>query len=91
MQLSKLTRYIGLFAEHRQNGQALSVDINDWTLSKAKGMPQQKNGYDCGFFLLKFVECLAMKKEINFGQEEITHYRNELVYKIIQGNYNVFI
>lgn len=43
-----------------------------------RNCPQQKNLYDCGVFICKYVEYLSMDRRFDFTQEDMNKFRNEI-------------
>lgn len=49
-----------------------------WLLNYMYECPQQKNGYDCGIFVCKFVEYLSVDAPLDFTQEDMPKFRQEI-------------
>ena len=47
-------------------------------LNIVKGLPKQKNGNDCGVFLMEFARCLLLDKPIQFTQKDIKAIRERI-------------
>ena len=41
-------------------------------------IPHQRNGYDCGVFMLQFMKYITMKKSFNFTTTEMSFFRDEM-------------
>ena len=50
-----------------------------------KDIPKQRNGYDCGVFLLAFMKYIVLRKQFNFQTENMPYLR-ALFQKEILGN-----
>ena len=54
-------------------------NIDDWYLTFVSDFPQQApDSNDCGIFLLKACECIALKKPFSFKQEDMPRIRSEV-------------
>ncbi|XP_031501564.1 uncharacterized protein LOC116265167 isoform X2 [Nymphaea colorata] len=51
----------------------------DWKYKHFVDTPQQGNGHDCGFFVLKYIECLSEGENLNFGQNDISRFRKQVL------------
>ena len=59
---------------------------NDWTMiSMGISTPQQRNGCDCGMFVVINVDFLMDDLELNFSQEDMDYFRIRLSVDIIHG------
>ena len=46
-------------------------------------IPHQRNGHDCGVYMLQFMKYIAMDKIINFTNEDMSFLRNDMRTEII--------
>ena len=62
--------------------------IDEWKLPKSSigGIPQQKNGYDCGVFVLMYIDLLSLNQDLSFTQEQATEYRQWIVLSLEKGD-----
>mmetsp|Transcript_368 Transcript_368/g.614 ORF Transcript_368/g.614 Transcript_368/m.614 type:complete len:572 (-) Transcript_368:78-1793(-) len=61
-------------------------DIDKWSIVGAeKGVPRQKNGYDCGVFTCMFADFLSMDRPLTFDQSHINQCRERIVLSILKG------
>ena len=51
-------------------------DIDAWDLIKVDDSPQQKNGNDCGVFVLINIYCLIHDLPLSYNQEDVYHSRS---------------
>ncbi|XP_073434838.1 sentrin-specific protease 5 [Dendrobates tinctorius] len=51
-----------------------------WQTTVKKCIPQQKNDFDCGVFLLQYCKCLAQEKPFQFSQDDMPRIR-KMIYK----------
>ena len=80
--LEVLRKYIE--QEHMDKKKA-PFDTKDFKLENVKDIPLQKNGYDCGVFILKYSEWLSRDAIITFTQEDMPYYRAILIYEIVNN------
>ncbi len=68
------------------------MDTSDWKKIIDTNIPKQKNGYDCGVFVLKMCEHLSENKPLydpitkqhRYTQDDITNFRKEIALSIRQ-------
>ncbi|KAM0850588.1 hypothetical protein ACQ4PT_052979 [Festuca glaucescens] len=77
---SMLARYIVEEVKDKSNKE---VDINSWTEEVVDCIPLQQNGYDCGMFMLKYMDFLSRGASLSFGQEHMEYFRKRTVKEII--------
>jgi sentrin-specific protease 1 len=51
----------------------------------SKGIPQQKNGYDCGVFVCMFAEYLSRNESFDFDQKHMDYFRRKITYEIVHN------
>ncbi|XP_071998793.1 sentrin-specific protease 5 isoform X1 [Engystomops pustulosus] len=49
--------------------------LHGWQTTVKKCIPQQKNDFDCGVFMLQYCKCLAQEKPFLFTQEDMPSIR----------------
>ncbi|KAK8953750.1 putative ubiquitin-like-specific protease 1B [Platanthera guangdongensis] len=66
---------------------ALSADIQECEISMVDSAPQQMNRYDCGVFVLKYMEAMTSANKINWEhwQSKMSRFRAELTDEILQN------
>ena len=58
-------------------------DPDEWEECYPKKIPLQKNGCDCGVFMIKFAEYLSSGAELAFSQNHMDYFRARLVSDIL--------
>jgi Ulp1 family protease len=53
---ANLARYISDEAQHKRS---TALDVSEWQRSAPTDIPEQKNGCDCGVFMLKYADWLV--------------------------------
>ncbi|XP_069020747.1 sentrin-specific protease 5-like [Embiotoca jacksoni] len=51
---------------------------NGWTVSFDEKIPQQTNENDCGVFVLEYSKCLALRRPLQFSQNDIPKIRKRI-------------
>ncbi|KAM4042017.1 sentrin-specific protease 5 [Anomaloglossus baeobatrachus] len=49
-----------------------------WQTTVKKCIPQQKNDFDCGVFLLQYCKCLAQEQPFQFSQDDMPSIRKKI-------------
>src|SRR2546423_422398 len=44
------------------------LDLSEWKNYTPKDIPMQMNGFDCGMFMCKFLDCAARDEPFDFSQ-----------------------
>ncbi|KAK8936099.1 Ubiquitin-like-specific protease 1A [Platanthera zijinensis] len=68
---------------------ALPSNILDWKIEDVPGIPKQANGFDCGVFVLKYMETTLSPKEVSWASTKGWHsnmprYRAEITAEILR-------
>ncbi|RDX86660.1 Ubiquitin-like-specific protease ESD4, partial [Mucuna pruriens] len=63
--LNKLAKY---FADEVKDKTGKDIDVNTWEKEFVKDLPVQKNGYDCGVFMIKYADFYSRGLELCFNQ-----------------------
>ena len=59
------------------------VDFSKWSVV-FPDCPQQRNGFDCGVFAIKFAECLGRGGAMDFRQGDMPYFRKKVACEIVQ-------
>ncbi|XP_020592538.1 uncharacterized protein LOC110033035 [Phalaenopsis equestris] len=76
---------VNMFA--RDAGDAFTSKINKWSLSITKNVPTQRNSFDCGMFVCKYMQTLVQRDEVDWSvhmnwQDHMQRFRAEFVYEL---------
>lgn len=52
----------------------------------SRTIPQQTNSWDCGVFMIAFMDMLSVGDILNFSQQHINHFRERIQLSIITNN-----
>ena len=64
----------------------LSIDTSSWERRYPRDIPQQENGYDCGVFAVKFAEYSGLDAPLDFSQDNMPHFRKQMVVQLSKVN-----
>lgn len=73
-----------------QKSEETNISIKDWPIECILGKPRQRNGYDCGVFMLENLRCLILKRSINFKQNDIMKIRKRIFCEIFTQEIKVY-
>ena len=79
--LDNIQRYIGDEASAKAG---MQLPVSSWPRHYRENIPKQKNGYDCGVFMMRFAEYLSRDHVLAFGQHDIAHFRHRAVVEILR-------
>ncbi|XP_058068598.1 uncharacterized protein LOC131217663 isoform X1 [Magnolia sinica] len=57
---------------------------DQWTVEMIMATPKQNNGYDCGVYVMKYIDFLCSRKSIDFGRDDIPKFRKTLSFDCLQ-------
>eukprot|EP01039_Chlorochromonas_danica_P002907 gene2907-3173_t len=81
--LRDLKRWV---ADEHRDKKGTDLDMSSWTTMSAQGIPQQRNGYDCGVFVVMCADYLTDDLPLTYRQEEMSENRLKIAASIEQGN-----
>ncbi|KAL5218688.1 hypothetical protein ABZP36_019372 [Zizania latifolia] len=76
-----LARYIAEEVKDKSNKE---IDLNSWHEELVDYIPLQKNGYDCGMFMLKYIDFHSRGLSLSFSQENMEYFRKRTVKEILR-------
>ena len=62
-----------------QNKREVAVETSGWTAETPKNIPKQMNGCDCGVFMLKYADYVAVGAPFAFSQEHMGYFRRRII------------
>ncbi|KAG9453775.1 hypothetical protein H6P81_006679 [Aristolochia fimbriata] len=66
------------------------LDATEFELVTVEDHPHQKTGYDCGIFMVKYMDFLSRDGcDLNFTQDDIPRFIGEIAAYIIRGHLKV--
>ncbi|KFK30643.1 hypothetical protein AALP_AA6G008600 [Arabis alpina] len=51
------------------------IDVSSWDREFVQNRPRQQNGYDCGMFMLKYIDFYSRGLSLDFSQKDMTYFR----------------
>ncbi|KAJ0234436.1 Ulp1 protease family [Hirschfeldia incana] len=60
------------------------IDVSSWDREYVKDLPLQQNGYDCGMFMLKYIDFYSRGLELNFSQKNMPYFRSRTAKEILR-------
>lgn len=70
--LNALARY---FAEEVKDKGGKNIDLSSWEREYVEDLPEQMNGFDCGMFMLKYVDFYSRGLGLCFSQDHMPYFR----------------
>lgn len=70
--LNALARYI---VEEVKDKGGKNIDISSWEREYVEDLPEQMNGFDCGMFMLKYMDFYSRGLGLCFSQEHMPYFR----------------
>ncbi|KAG0478521.1 hypothetical protein HPP92_013240 [Vanilla planifolia] len=63
---------------------AKEIDTMSWKKESVDGLPLQKNGWDCGMFMLKYTDFCSRGLKLSFTQEHMPYFRKRTAKEILR-------
>ncbi|CAH8353313.1 unnamed protein product [Eruca vesicaria subsp. sativa] len=79
--LDALARY---FADEVRDKNEVEVDVSQWRQEFVQVLPEQRNGFDCGMFMLKYMDFYSRGLDLCFTQEHMPYFRVRTAKEILQ-------
>ncbi|XVE65609.1 hypothetical protein DITRI_Ditri08aG0014100 [Diplodiscus trichospermus] len=79
--LNALAKY---FVEEVKDKSGKDIDINSWEREYVEDLPVQENGFDCGMFMLKYIDFYSRGLSLCFGQEHMPYFRLRTAKEILR-------
>ncbi|CAA7017114.1 unnamed protein product [Microthlaspi erraticum] len=79
--LDALARY---FVDEVRDKSEVGVDLSQWRQEFVQDLPEQRNGFDCGMFMLKYIDFYSRGLNLCFNQEQMPYFRVRTAKEILQ-------
>ncbi|XP_039829971.1 putative ubiquitin-like-specific protease 1B isoform X2 [Panicum virgatum] len=79
--LNMLARYI---AEEVNDKSNKVIDTSSWHEEIVDDIPLQQNGWDCGMFMLKYIDFHSRGLNLSFNQEDMEYFRKRIAKEILK-------
>jgi hypothetical protein len=74
---------VGLNQDSRFPKVPFDFCVNEWVIEERAECPRQLNDYDCGIFMLTFIDLISLDLPLLFKQSDVTHIRRRMLQEII--------
>uniref|UniRef100_A0A1J3CWA8 Putative ubiquitin-like-specific protease 1B n=1 Tax=Noccaea caerulescens TaxID=107243 RepID=A0A1J3CWA8_NOCCA len=61
-----------------------NIDVSSWDMEYVKDLPRQLNGYDCGMFMLKYIDFYSRGLKLHFSQKDMPYFRLRTAKEILR-------
>ncbi|XWS39027.1 hypothetical protein CRYUN_Cryun18bG0015000 [Craigia yunnanensis] len=79
--LNALAKY---FVEEVRDKSGKDIDISSWEREYVEDLPAQENGFDCGMFMLKYIDFYSRGFSLCFEQEHMPYFRLRTAKEILR-------
>ncbi|CAM0881220.1 unnamed protein product [Alopecurus aequalis] len=59
------------------------IDVLSWKQEGVQNLPLQENGWDCGMFMLKYIDFYSRDMDLIFGQKHMPYFRRRTAKEIL--------
>ncbi|GAB2266657.1 hypothetical protein Dimus_001652 [Dionaea muscipula] len=79
--LKVLAKY---YVDEVKDKNALDIDVSSWQVEYVKDLPGQDNQYDCGMFMIKYIDFYSRGLELQFSQKHMRYFRHRITMEILR-------
>ncbi|XP_018478183.1 ubiquitin-like-specific protease ESD4 isoform X2 [Raphanus sativus] len=79
--LNALAKYL---TDEAKEKSGKDIDVSSWDMEFVEDLPQQQNGYDCGMFMLKYIDFFSRGLGLYFSQEHMPYFRLRTAKEILR-------
>nr|XP_023876063.1 ubiquitin-like-specific protease ESD4 [Quercus suber]POE81666.1 ubiquitin-like-specific protease esd4 [Quercus suber] len=79
--LRVLARY---FVDEVKDKSGKDIDLSSWQQEFVEDLPEQKNGFDCGMFMIKYADFYSRGLGLCFSQEHMPYFRQRTAKEILR-------
>uniref|UniRef100_A0A1J3I0U5 Ubiquitin-like-specific protease 1A n=1 Tax=Noccaea caerulescens TaxID=107243 RepID=A0A1J3I0U5_NOCCA len=79
--LDALARY---FVDEVRDKSEVDIGVSQWRQEFVQDLPEQRNGFDCGMFMLKYIDFYSRGFDLCFTQEQMPYFRVRTAKEILQ-------
>lgn len=79
--MTVLARY---FVDEVKDKSGKDIDVSSWKQEFVEDLPEQKNGYDCGVFMIKYSDFYSRDVGLCFNQEHMPYFRRRTAKEILR-------
>lgn len=78
--LKILARYL---VDEVKDKSGKQIDVVSWKQEGVQNLPLQENGWDCGMFMLKYIDFYSRDMGLSFGQKHMPYFRRRTAKEIL--------
>ncbi|KAK1664766.1 hypothetical protein QYE76_052925 [Lolium multiflorum] len=78
--LKLLARYL---VDEVKDKNSNEIDVLSWKQEGVQNLPLQENGWDCGMFMLKYIDFYSRDMDLIFGQKDMPYFRRRTAKEIL--------
>ncbi|KAG8052289.1 hypothetical protein GUJ93_ZPchr0001g32275 [Zizania palustris] len=78
--LSILARYL---VDEVKDKSGQQIDAFSWKQEGVENLPLQENGWDCGMFMLKYIDFYSRDMDLIFGQKHMRYFRRRTAKEVL--------
>jgi sentrin-specific protease 1 len=71
------------FVDEVKDKSGQQIDALSWKQEGVKNLPLQENGWDCGMFMLKYIDFYSRNMDLIFGQKHMRYFRKRTAKEIL--------
>ncbi|CAL0325805.1 unnamed protein product [Lupinus luteus] len=79
--LKVLAKY---FVDEVKDKTGKDIDVSSWEKEFVEDLPEQKNGYDCGVFMIKYTDLYSRNLGLCFSQKDMPYFRLRTAKEILR-------
>ncbi|CAH8358823.1 unnamed protein product [Eruca vesicaria subsp. sativa] len=79
-----LTAVAKYFVDEVKDKNGKTIDVGSWDMECVKDLPLQQNGYDCGMFMLKYIDFFSRGLGLQFSQTDMPYFRLRTAKEILR-------
>ncbi|XP_043710906.1 ubiquitin-like-specific protease ESD4 isoform X2 [Telopea speciosissima] len=79
--LEVLARY---FVDEVKDKSGMDINVSSWKLEYVDELPEQRNGWDCGMFMIKYIDFYSKGLRLCFNEEDMPYFRRRTAKEILR-------
>ncbi|XP_058203205.1 ubiquitin-like-specific protease ESD4 isoform X2 [Rhododendron vialii] len=72
------------FVDEVKDKSGKDIDVRSWKQENVEDLPEQKNGSDCGMFMIKYADFYSRDIGLHFKQEDMPYFRQRTAKEILR-------
>ncbi|XP_042516949.1 ubiquitin-like-specific protease ESD4 isoform X2 [Macadamia integrifolia] len=79
--LEALARY---FVDEVKDKSGMDINVSSWKHEYVDELPEQQNGWDCGMFMIKYIDFYSRGLRLCFNEEHMPYFRRRTAKEILR-------